>query len=48
MSLLINDKGEIIGKQKMVHVAQCEHFYEQDYYTPSEEGFQVFDTLLWK
>ena len=48
MSLLINDKGEIIGKQKMVHVAQCEHFYEQDYYTPSEEGFQVFDTLLGK
>ena len=30
----------------MVHVAQCENFYEQDYYTPSEEGFQVFDTPL--
>ncbi|MGN1090567.1 MAG: carbon-nitrogen hydrolase family protein, partial [Huintestinicola sp.] len=23
---------------------QCENFYEQDYYTPSEEGFRVFDT----
>ena len=23
MSLLIDDKGNIIGKQKMVHVAQC-------------------------
>ena len=46
MSLLINDSGELIGKQKMVHVAQCRQFYEQDYYTPSEEGFQVFDTPL--
>ncbi len=43
-SLLINDKGEIIGRQKMVHIAQCPCFYEQDYYTPSDEGFQIFDT----
>jgi predicted amidohydrolase len=32
----------------MVHVAQCPCFYEQDYYTPSDEGFQVFDTELGK
>lgn len=37
-------EGEIIGIQKMVHVAQAEHFYEQDYYTPSDDGFHVFDT----
>lgn len=48
MSLLIDDKGEIIGRQKMVHIAQCKRFYEQDYYTPSEEGFQVFDTKFGK
>lgn len=48
MSLLIDDSGRIIGKQKMVHIAQCEKFYEQDYYSPSEEGFQVFDTALGK
>ena len=48
MSLLIDDCGEIIGRQKMVHIAQCECFYEQDYYRPSEEGFQVFDTKLGK
>ena len=48
ISLLIDDKGEIIGRQKMVHVAQCEKFYEQSYYTPSEEGFCVFDTPLGK
>lgn len=48
MSLLINDEGKIIGRQKMVHVAQCENFYEQSYYTPSEEGFHVFDTPFGK
>lgn len=48
MSLLIDENGEIIGKQKMVHIAQAEKFYEQDYYTPSEEGFQVFDTKFGK
>ena len=48
MSLLIDDAGEIIGRQKMVHIAQCERFYEQDYYAPSEEGFSVFETKLGK
>ena len=48
MSLLIDDRGEILGRQKMVHIAQADCFFEQDYYTPSEEGFQVFDTVLGK
>ena len=48
MSLLINDSGTVLGKQKMVHIAQADCFFEQDYYTPSEEGFQVFDTPLGK
>ena len=48
MSLLIDSRGNIVGKQKMVHIAQAECFYEQDYYTPSEEGFRVFDTPLGK
>lgn len=43
-SILINNDGSVIGVQKMVHVAQAEKFYEQDYYTPSDEGFKVFDT----
>ncbi len=45
-SLLIDRAGLIVGRQKMVHIAQCPCFYEQDYYTPSEEGFEVFDTEL--
>lgn len=43
-SLLIDKAGKIQGIQKMVHVAQAERFYEQDYYEPSDTGFQVFDT----
>lgn len=48
MSFLISADGEVIGRQKMVHIAQAEGFYEQSYYTPSEEGFQIFDTKLGK
>lgn len=43
-SLLIDKTGEITGIQKMVHIAQARQFYEQDYYEPSDSGFQVFDT----
>lgn len=28
----------------MVHVLQAQNFYERDYYTPSTDGFHVFDT----
>lgn len=45
-SLLIGPDGKIIGKQTMVHIAEMPQFYEQDYYAPSKEGFQVFDTPL--
>lgn len=47
-SILISRTGEILGIQKMVHVAQAENFYEQDYYTPSDTGFQVFETDMGK
>lgn len=47
-SILIDKDGTILGIQKMVHVAQAEQFYEQDYYAPSDTGFQVFDTNLGK
>lgn len=43
-TILIDDNGSIKGIQKMVHIAQSEKFYEQDYYFPSDDGFYVFDT----
>lgn len=47
-SLLIDKNGEVIGVQKMVHIAQAKQFYEQDYYTPSDDGFKVFETEFGK
>lgn len=43
-SFLIDRQGKLLGTQKMVHIAQAEQFYEQDYYTPAPDGFHVFDT----
>jgi len=43
-TILIEKDGTVAGVQKMVHIAQAERFFEQDYYTPSDEGFKVFDT----
>jgi predicted amidohydrolase len=43
-SLFIDRTGAVVGIQKMVHIAQAEQFYEQDYYAPSDNGFQIFDT----
>ena len=40
--------GEITGISKMVHIMQAENFYEQDYYTPSDSGFIVYDTPFGK
>ncbi len=44
MSFLIDEGGNVIGRQKMVHIAQAKGFYEQDYYTPSDDGFNVINT----
>lgn len=47
-SLLISKNGELLGISKMVHIMQSRYFYEQDYYTPSEDGFKVYDTPMGK
>jgi predicted amidohydrolase len=47
-SILIDKTGRILGIQKMVHIAQAQQFYEQDYYTPSDDGFHVFETEFGK
>lgn len=47
-SVMVNGQGEILGVSKMVHIAQAKYFYEQDYYTPSDEGFRVYDTPFGK
>jgi len=47
-SLMIGADGSFHGVSKMVHIAQVPGFYEQDYYTPSDTGFRVYDTPLGK
>ncbi|MDD5922629.1 MAG: carbon-nitrogen hydrolase family protein [Eubacteriales bacterium] len=43
-SFLIDRNGDVTGVQKMVHIVEVPQFYEQDYYTPSDDGFHVFET----
>jgi predicted amidohydrolase len=43
-SPVIERDGTILGISKMVHIVQMPLFYEQDYYTPSDSGFQVYHT----
>ena len=47
-SLWIDPQGEVFDSAEMVHIAQAEQFYEQDYYTPAPDGFKVFDTPFGK
>jgi len=47
-SVVIDAKGQIMGVSKMVHIVQINKFFEQDYYTPSDTGFIVYDTPLCK
>ena len=37
-----------MGISKMVHISQSRFFYEQDYYTSSDDGFKVYDTPFGK
>ena len=39
--------GSLLGISKMVHIAQFENFWEQDYYAPGS-GFDVYDTAAGK
>lgn len=47
-SLMLDERGEILGVSKMVHIAQVPGFYERDYYAPSDTGFRVCDTSAGK
>lgn len=47
-NMIISENGEILGIGKKNHIVQAEHFYEQDYFTAGNEGFQVVDTSIGK
>jgi beta-ureidopropionase len=45
-SPVFDSNGAILGVSKMVHILQALLFYEQDYYGPSDAGFEVYDTSV--
>ena len=45
-SPVIDADGTVLGVSKMVHIVQTSMFYEQDYYTPSDTGFRVYQTAV--
>lgn len=47
-SPVIDADGKILGVTRMVHIADYTCFYEKDYYTPGDQGAQVFDTAVGK
>ncbi|MFL0194996.1 carbon-nitrogen hydrolase family protein [Clostridium sp. WILCCON 0269] len=47
-NMIISENGNILGIGKKNHIVQAEHFYEQDYFTPGNEGFKVVDTSIGK
>jgi predicted amidohydrolase len=40
----IFDCGRLLGTYRKVHIPHDPHFYEQDYFTPGDGGFTVFNT----
>lgn len=47
-SVIINERGEIIGKTRMVHIIEAPYFHEKHYYSPGNLGAGVFQTKLGK
>jgi N-carbamoylputrescine amidase len=43
-SPVIDADGRILGKTRMVHIAEFEGFHEQGYYTPGDTGVPVYET----
>lgn len=43
-SLWITPDGELKDIATMVHIFNAKNFYEANYYSPSRDGFKVFDT----
>ena len=42
--VVINEKGQIIGKYRKMHVPDDPQFYEKFYFTPGDLGFKSFKT----
>ena len=43
-SIVINEKGKILGKYRKMHIPDDPQFYEKFYFTPGDLGFKSFKT----
>ncbi len=41
---VIGSDGEVLGKYRKVHIPQDPYFYEKEYFSEGDGGYQVFDT----
>jgi predicted amidohydrolase len=47
-SPVVESDGRLLGISKKVHIVRLYPNFEQDYFTPSDTGFEVYDTSLGK
>ncbi len=45
-SPVIDTDGTVLGRTRMMHITEYEHFHEQGYYTPGNTGAPVYDTAI--
>ena len=45
-SPVIDADGSILGKTRMVHIADYKYFHERGYYAPGDTGAPVYDTAI--
>jgi len=43
-SPVLNADGSLLGRTRMMHITEYEHFHEQGYYAPGDTGAPVYDT----
>jgi len=45
-SPVLDADGTLLGRTRMMHITEYEHFHEQGYYTPGDTGAPVYDTAV--
>ena len=45
-SPVIDADGTLLGRTRMMHITEYEHFHEQGYYNPGDTGAPVYDTAV--
>ena len=45
-SPVLDADGTLLGRTRMMHITEYEHFHEQGYYAPGDTGAPVYDTAI--